>query len=63
MFECGYFMAQVDNGDLENEDIPLDGCSKQERVIPRPHVEIEKEKKPSCVAAPVKGLAFSGCAI
>ena len=42
MFECGYYLAQVDNGDLENEDVPLDGCSKQERVIPRPKKIIER---------------------
>jgi hypothetical protein len=41
MFECGYYLAAVDDGYFSNEDIPLDGCSKQERVIPRPHKEKE----------------------
>jgi len=61
MFECGYYMAQVDNGELANEDIPLEGCSKQERVIPRPHIEKEKEKKVVCASAPSRGLASAPC--
>jgi hypothetical protein len=49
MYECGYYLAQVDNGDLLNEEVPLDGCSKQERIIPRPEKPKEKEEKDSCV--------------
>mgnify|MGYP005661017563 CR=1 FL=1 len=69
MHMCGYFLAQVDNGTLANAEVPLDGCTKQERIIPRPHVVPEKEEKvaveepvvpvvPAC--SPLKGLAALG---
>ena len=59
MFACGYYMADVDNNELENENIPLDGCEKQERTIPRPHIEKEKVKEEKCSSgSPVRVI---GC--
>jgi hypothetical protein len=59
MYECGYYLAQVDNGDLLNDEIPLDGCSKQERIIPRPHKIVEKEEVVVCVpSSPLVASSF-----
>jgi hypothetical protein len=53
MFECGYYLALVDNGEILNDEVPLDGCTKQERVIPRPH---KVKEKTVCKRAPASPL-------
>jgi hypothetical protein len=45
MHTCGYYLAQVDNGIILNDQIPLEGCTKQERVIPRPEKPKEKTRR------------------
>jgi hypothetical protein len=47
MHRCGYFLALVDDGIITNETVEelLPGCTKQERVIPRPEDPVEKKKK------------------
>lgn len=37
MYTCGYYLSQVDDEvAIGNDEIPLEGCRKQERIIPRP---------------------------
>jgi len=51
MFTCGHYMAQVDSGELTNNEVPLEGCEKQEREIPRPEEPKEPKEDPVAICA------------
>jgi len=44
MFTCGFYLSQVDDAiAITNQEIPLEGCEKQEREIPRPEEKPEDD--------------------